>query len=55
MKKHAAKSMQYLVSLGIPAERLSVIGFGKEKPAAVGHDEAPWAENRRGEFDVTQQ
>lgn len=54
-ERRAKAAMQYLVSLGIPAERLSVIGFGKEKPAAVGHDEASWAENRRGEFEVTPQ
>jgi hypothetical protein len=36
----------------IPAERLSVISFGKEKPADSGHDGAAWARNRRDEFAV---
>ncbi len=51
-EKRARVAMQYLVTLGIPAERLSVISYGKEKPADPGHDEAAWARNRRDEFAV---
>ena len=51
-EKRAKVAMQYLVTLGIPAERLSVISYGKEKPADPGHDEAAWAKNRRDEFVV---
>ena len=51
-EKRAKAAMQYLVTLGIPAERLSVISYGKEKPADTGHDEAAWAKNRRDEFAV---
>jgi peptidoglycan-associated lipoprotein len=51
-EKRANVAMQYLVALGIPAERLSVISYGKEKPADPGHDEAAWAKNRRDEFAV---
>jgi peptidoglycan-associated lipoprotein len=51
-EKRAKAAMQYLVTLGIPAERLSVISYGKEKPADPGHDEAAWAKNRRDEFAV---
>lgn len=51
-EKRAKAAMQYLVALGIPAERLSVISYGKEKPADPGHDEAAWARNRRDEFAV---
>lgn len=51
-EKRAKSAMQYLVSLGIPAERLSVISYGKEKPADPGHNEAAWAKNRRDEFVV---
>ena len=52
-EKRAKAAMQYLVTLGIPAERLSVISYGKEKPADPGHDDAAWAKNRRDEFVVT--
>lgn len=51
-EKRAKVAVQYLVTLGIPAERLSVISFGKEKAADLGHNEAAWAKNRRDEFAV---
>jgi peptidoglycan-associated lipoprotein len=51
-EKRAKAAMQYLVTLGIPTDRLSVISYGKEKPADPGHDEAAWAKNRRDEFVV---
>ncbi|HEX5773022.1 MAG TPA: peptidoglycan-associated lipoprotein Pal [Geomobilimonas sp.] len=51
-EKRAKSAMNYLVTLGVPAERLSVISYGKEKPAEPGHDEAAWAKNRRGEFVI---
>lgn len=49
-EKRAKSALNYLVTLGVPAERLSVISYGKEKPSDPGHDEAAWAKNRRGEF-----
>ena len=49
-EKRAKAAMEYMVTLGIPAERLSVISYGKEKPADPGHDEVAWAKNRRDEF-----
>ena len=44
----AAKS--YLISLGISANRLSVISYGEEKPLVSGSNEDAWAQNRRAEF-----
>lgn len=35
--------------VGVPAARIETISFGKEKPKALGHDEAAWAENRRAD------
>ena len=52
-ERRAQAAMQYLVTLGIPETRLSVISYGKEKPAVAGHDEASWAQNRRDEFVIT--
>ncbi|MFS4458375.1 peptidoglycan-associated lipoprotein Pal [Bdellovibrio sp. HCB2-146] len=40
----------YMVSLGIPADRLSTISYGKEKPLATGDSEAAYAQNRRANF-----
>ncbi len=51
-EKRAKAAMQYLVTMGVPADRLSVISYGKEKPAGQGHDEAAWAKNRRDDFVV---
>jgi len=52
-ERRAQAAVRYLTSLGISAERLSTISYGKEKPAIHGHDEAAWAKNRRDEFAVT--
>lgn len=51
-ERRAKAAAHYLKALGIGAERISTISFGKEKPAAAGHDEAAWAKNRRDEFIV---
>jgi len=51
--EHRAKSaQQYLLTLGIKPDRLSIISYGKEKPAVLGSDENAMAKNRRDEFVV---
>ena len=52
-ERRAAAVQEYLVSLGVDASRLQTISYGKERPFALGHDEAAWAENRRDHFLVT--
>lgn len=49
-EQRARAAKNYLISLGVPAERLTTISFGKEKPLNPGHDEAAWAKNRRDDF-----
>lgn len=39
-----------LLAAGIDAQRVQTVSYGEEKPAAYGHDEASWAQNRRAEF-----
>jgi len=51
-ERRAKSSLQYLTTLGVKADRLSIISYGKEKPAVQGSDEAAWAKNRRAEFVV---
>jgi peptidoglycan-associated lipoprotein len=46
-ERRANSVLNYLVELGVDPERLSVISFGKEKPAAIGSNETAWALNRR--------
>ncbi len=41
---------KYLVSLGVPADRLSIISYGEEIPLVMASTEAAWAQNRRAEF-----
>ncbi|WP_374303282.1 peptidoglycan-associated lipoprotein Pal [Ferrovibrio sp.] len=38
----------YLINQGIPANRVTTISYGKERPVALGSNEAAWAQNRRG-------
>ena len=52
-ERRAAAARTYLVSLGIPADRLKTVSYGKEFPFDPGHDEAAWAKNRRAHFVVT--
>jgi len=52
-ESRAKSAMHYLESLGIQSDRLSVISYGKEKPAASGHDDSSRAKNRRDEFVIT--
>ncbi len=49
-QKRADAAMQYVVSLGINANRLSTISYGKERPIDPGHTEAAWVKNRRAHF-----
>jgi peptidoglycan-associated lipoprotein len=49
-QKRADAAMQYLISLGISADRLSTISYGKEKPIDSRSTEEAWAKNRRAHF-----
>ena len=44
-RANAAKT--YLIGLGVGAERIQTVSLGKERPVALGSDEASWARNRR--------
>ncbi|MDD2335731.1 MAG: peptidoglycan-associated lipoprotein Pal [Geobacteraceae bacterium] len=51
-EKRAKAAKSYLVTLGVPADRLNTISYGKEKPVDPGHNEAAWAKNRRVDFVI---
>lgn len=51
-ERRAKAAKDYLVNLGIAADRINTISYGEEKPVDQGHDEAAWAKNRRDEFVV---
>lgn len=46
-ERRANAAKNYLVSLGIPANRLTTVSYGKERPVALGSNEQAWAQNRR--------
>lgn len=48
--RRATAVKQYLVSLGISADRMSTISYGKEKPFCTESNETCWQQNRRGHF-----
>ena len=49
-ERRAKIAMEYLNNLGIAADRVSVISYGKEKPIANGDSEEDYAKNRRDNF-----
>lgn len=52
-ERRALAAKSYLVSLGIAADRLKTVSYGKEFPFDPGHDDAAWAKNRRAHFVIT--
>jgi len=53
-ERRANAAMEYLVSLGINANRIKTTSFGKERPAVLGSNERAWAQNRRAVAVVVQ-
>ena len=53
-ERRAKSAKSYLVEHGVPANRISVISYGKEKPLDPGHSEDAWAKNRRANFRITE-
>ena len=45
--KRAAAVKNFLLSLGIPDRRISIISYGRERPAVTGSNDAAWSQNRR--------
>jgi len=45
--RRAQTVRDYLVSRGIPAQRMRTISYGKERPVAVCNDISCWSQNRR--------
>ncbi len=47
-ERRANAVKEYLVAGGLPAARVKTISYGKERPVALGSNEAAWSQNRRG-------
>jgi peptidoglycan-associated lipoprotein len=52
-ERRARAALDYLVSLGVPAQRLRAVSYGKEIPVCSESNESCWARNRRAHFAVT--
>jgi peptidoglycan-associated lipoprotein len=49
-QRRADAAKNYLVGLGLDASRITAISNGKERPRALGDDEAAWSQNRRDDL-----
>ena len=48
--RRAQAAKDFLVSLGIAADRMQTVSYGKERPFCMDHNEACWQQNRRAHF-----
>lgn len=46
-ERRANAVRMYLQGRGVGEDQMSIVSYGKEKPAVLGHDEAAWSKNRR--------
>jgi peptidoglycan-associated lipoprotein len=51
-ERRAKSTMNYLVSQGVQANRITIISYGEERPQCTEHTEACWSKNRRSHFLV---
>jgi peptidoglycan-associated lipoprotein len=51
-ERRAKSTMNYLVSQGVQASRITIISYGEERPQCSEHNEACWSKNRRAHFLV---
>jgi peptidoglycan-associated lipoprotein len=49
-ERRALAVREYLINLGVGADRVATLSYGEARPAESGHNEAAWAKNRRDEF-----
>ena len=49
-QRRAESVKKVMTVLGVQEGRIETVSFGEEKPAASGHDETSWAQNRRGDI-----
>jgi len=54
-ERRAKSAMDYLVSQGVRANRITIVSYGEERPLCTEHSEACWSKNRRAHFLVKSQ
>ena len=51
--RRAKAAQEFLVQIGVPAERLAIISYGQERPVCTDHDENCWQKNRRAHLSAS--
>jgi len=51
-ERRANSARSYLLALGVAADRITTISYGKERPAVLGANPSAWAQNRRSVTEV---
>jgi peptidoglycan-associated lipoprotein len=51
-ERRARAAKEFLTQIGVPAERLTTISYGQERPVCTDHDENCWQKNRRAHLSV---
>lgn len=49
-ERRANAAKEYLVGLGVAADKIQTVSYGKSRPLCTQHDDACWGQNRRDEF-----
>jgi peptidoglycan-associated lipoprotein len=52
-ERRADAVRDYLVSLGVPTDRITIVSKGEEQPVCTEETESCWQQNRRGHFIIT--
>jgi peptidoglycan-associated lipoprotein len=53
-QRRGVAAKRYLMEHQIDASRLTVVGFGEERPVCDAGDESCWERNRRAEFEIVE-
>jgi peptidoglycan-associated lipoprotein len=53
-ERRARAAYEYLILLGVDADRMDLVSYGEERPLVEGHNEKAWSKNRRDEFRIKQ-
>lgn len=53
-ERRARAAYEYLILLGVDADRMNLVSYGEERPLVEGHNEEVWSKNRRDEFKIKQ-
>lgn len=51
-ERRAVAAAKFLMNVGVAESRIATLSYGEEKPLNMGHDEAAWSQNRRGDFVI---